>query len=285
MRCLEAFRQEVSNGSQARLDRLTIALAGVADPRVDLDAELARLDRLAARFGAEGGRNGDDLIRWMARHGFRGNAREYYHPDNSMLPRVLRTGLGIPITLSIVAIEIGRRHGLGLTGIGVPGEFIVGESLVCEPPAPNPPPAGRRRPHGAAAARFHNPYRSRSFDLDGLHRFWRETNQEGLVTAPEVLWPVGPVDIVERILNNLEQIYLRRSAPRGLELVYRLRVELPSATVATRRRYAEILERSGNFAEGIRQIRVVMDERHPSENVLTTRRDWLLLRRLQANLN
>lgn len=105
------------------------------------------------------------------------------------------------------------------------------------------------------------------------------------MTAPEVLWPVGPVDIVERILNNLEQIYLRRSAPRGLELVYRLRVELPSATVATRRRYAEILERSGNFAEGIRQIRVVMDERHPSENVLTTRRDWLLLRRLQANLN
>ncbi|MBI2552901.1 MAG: tetratricopeptide repeat protein [Candidatus Rokubacteria bacterium] len=58
--------------------------------------------------------------------GFRGNSEEYYDPRNSFLNDVLDRRLGIPITLSLVLIEVGRRLGLTINGIGLPAHFIVG---------------------------------------------------------------------------------------------------------------------------------------------------------------
>jgi regulator of sirC expression with transglutaminase-like and TPR domain len=57
---------------------------------------------------------------------FSGNQQAYYHPDNSLLNRVLETGKGIPITLSLVYIEIGARLDLPVWGVGIPRHFIVG---------------------------------------------------------------------------------------------------------------------------------------------------------------
>ena len=57
--------------------------------------------------------------------GFRGNATEYYDPRNSCLDQVLDRRLGIPITLSVVLLEVGWRVGLDVAGIGVPGHFLV----------------------------------------------------------------------------------------------------------------------------------------------------------------
>src|SRR5919204_591812 len=58
--------------------------------------------------------------------GFRGNTASYYDPRNSYLNEVLDRRLGIPITLSLVYVEVGRRAGLPLSGVGFPGHFIVG---------------------------------------------------------------------------------------------------------------------------------------------------------------
>jgi regulator of sirC expression with transglutaminase-like and TPR domain len=58
--------------------------------------------------------------------GFSGYEEDYYHPDNSMLNRVLETGRGIPITLSLIYIEVGQRLGLPVWGIGIPRHFIIG---------------------------------------------------------------------------------------------------------------------------------------------------------------
>ncbi|GIS95152.1 MAG: hypothetical protein CM1200mP22_23890 [Dehalococcoidia bacterium] len=57
--------------------------------------------------------------------GFHGNSMEYYNPDNSFLNRVLETHTGIPITLSLLFIEVARRLNLRCSGIGLPGHFIV----------------------------------------------------------------------------------------------------------------------------------------------------------------
>ena len=57
--------------------------------------------------------------------GFRGNAQEYYDPRNSFLNDVLDRRLGIPITISVVYMEVGRRVDMPLQGIGMPGHFIV----------------------------------------------------------------------------------------------------------------------------------------------------------------
>ena len=120
--------------SESELDlavgALLIAKAEYPDLRVQ--EYVNRLDRLAeAVKGVGSGR--DPLCRLhhlreflFEEQGFRGNAEEYYDPRNSFLNDVLDRRVGIPITLSLVLIEVGRRLGLAIHGIGLPAHFIVG---------------------------------------------------------------------------------------------------------------------------------------------------------------
>lgn len=57
--------------------------------------------------------------------GLRGNSENYYDPRNSFLNEVIDRGLGIPITLSIVYMEVAARAGLAMHGIGMPGHFML----------------------------------------------------------------------------------------------------------------------------------------------------------------
>ncbi|OLD75313.1 MAG: hypothetical protein AUG95_00390 [Nitrospirae bacterium 13_1_20CM_4_62_6] len=57
--------------------------------------------------------------------GFRGNTKNYYEVENSYLNRVIDRRTGIPISLSILYLLVGRRLGLPLYGIGMPGHFLV----------------------------------------------------------------------------------------------------------------------------------------------------------------
>ena len=57
--------------------------------------------------------------------GFCGNSDDYYDPANSYLPVVLQTGLGIPISLSLVYKVVGERIGLEIEGVNAPGHFVV----------------------------------------------------------------------------------------------------------------------------------------------------------------
>src|SRR3546814_4479768 len=84
------------------MGRLDALAAGVAEPTVEaLTAHL---------FGVEA---------------FAGDTDSYFDPRNSLLSDVLDRRLGIPITLAVVAIEVGRRCGVPLVGIGMPGHFLV----------------------------------------------------------------------------------------------------------------------------------------------------------------
>ena len=108
----------------------TLALARVEYPDLVAARHLEILDDLAARSETAGI---DDPLRALHRlreflfdeEGFRGNADDYYDPANSYLNQVLERKLGIPITLSVLMLEVGRRVGLRVLGVGLPGQFVV----------------------------------------------------------------------------------------------------------------------------------------------------------------
>ncbi|MGI8596379.1 MAG: transglutaminase family protein [Thermoleophilaceae bacterium] len=112
------------------LGDLALALAGELGD-VDADGARAELDRLAAELAPAAG-NGPvaelDALRDVlgARHGFTGNREDYDHPDNSMLDLVLERRTGLPILLSIVYVEVARRAGIPLAGVGLPGHYVAG---------------------------------------------------------------------------------------------------------------------------------------------------------------
>lgn len=114
-----------------RLDQLALAIS--AELReTDAAFALAELDRLAGLVVAEG--PGGDPHEQLGvleevlghRAGLVGDSEEYDHPDNSMLDLVLRRRRGLPILLSVVWIEVGRRVGMPLRGVGLPGHFVAG---------------------------------------------------------------------------------------------------------------------------------------------------------------
>jgi regulator of sirC expression with transglutaminase-like and TPR domain len=122
----------------APLDELALALA--AEFRtVEADAAMAELDRLAEELAELSGTGAPDeqaeacRLLLGERHGFTGDRDEYDHPDNSMLDLVLGRRRGLPILLSVVYVEVARRAGFSLGGVGLPGHYVVAH-FGAEPP-------------------------------------------------------------------------------------------------------------------------------------------------------
>jgi regulator of sirC expression with transglutaminase-like and TPR domain len=117
------------------LARAALAIARWEYPGLAVDAYLERLDALAR--GVDGARRSTDPVGRLHRlreylfveQGFAGNREDYYDPCNSFLNDVLDRRRGIPITLSLVLMEVGKRLGLAVEGIGLPGHFIAGARL------------------------------------------------------------------------------------------------------------------------------------------------------------
>lgn len=113
------------------LDRACLLVSAVFDPTVDVDEYVARLDRFAQTAAATAEHSdsyamiGAVLRTLFTAEGFRGNANAYDEPENSQLAAVIDRRTGIPITLSIVLMEVSRRVGLPLQGVGLPGHFVV----------------------------------------------------------------------------------------------------------------------------------------------------------------
>ena len=129
---LAPFALEVERPDDAiDLGRAALLIARIEYPDLEPAAHLERLDRLAAEAPAssrtgEGRARLEHLCRYLfADLGFAGNREDYYDPRNSLLNDVIDRRLGIPITLSLVLMEVGRRVGLAIEGVGLPGHFVV----------------------------------------------------------------------------------------------------------------------------------------------------------------
>ena len=119
----------LASAPEPPLDELALAMAGELR-EVDADGAQAQLDSLTAELvpAAGGGPEAEvEVLRELLarRHGFSGDREEYDHPDNSMLDLVLERRKGLPILLSTVYVEVARRAGIAVAGVGLPGHFVV----------------------------------------------------------------------------------------------------------------------------------------------------------------
>ncbi len=105
------------------LDEAALLIAAHAHHDLDIARPLADLDGLAE--GVRGDSADDIAAALFQEGGFAGNTVDYDDPRNSYLDDVLARRLGIPITLSVVMIEVGRRRGVPIYGVGMPGHFLV----------------------------------------------------------------------------------------------------------------------------------------------------------------
>ena len=134
---IKALLADVTSLPDHRVDLARAALIVAMSEYADLDVEtyFGRIESFAARLrnaltGLHSPEENIAAINTLlfTEEGFRGNSDDYYDPRNSFLNEVIDRRLGIPITLSILYIEVGRRAGIPLYGIGLPGHFIVGLS-------------------------------------------------------------------------------------------------------------------------------------------------------------
>ncbi|MBM4417844.1 MAG: tetratricopeptide repeat protein [Chloroflexi bacterium] len=134
---VQVWRAAVDEAEQSgRLDRMALALARMYDAAVEPAPHLETLDRYAKRVrvsltGDEGPAGAIAAINQVLfrEAGFAGNERDYYDPRNSYLHEVLGRRTGIPITLAIVFLEVGRRCGFPTVGLNLPLRFMVGWPL------------------------------------------------------------------------------------------------------------------------------------------------------------
>jgi regulator of sirC expression with transglutaminase-like and TPR domain len=125
----ELFSAELQSGNLARV---ALAIAAIAFPDLEPEPYILQLgamaDEIASRVGeaAPGGTRALALVQAVRLDlGLRGNAEHYYEASYSFLNVVIETRTGLPIMLSLIVVEIGRRLGLDVDGVGFPGHFMV----------------------------------------------------------------------------------------------------------------------------------------------------------------
>ena len=226
------------------LDEAAFLIAAQVRPELDVAAELRRLDDLAD--GCK-----EPTVDGLARHlfddlGFRGNTEQYQDPDNSYLDQVLRRRVGIPITLSVLTIEVGRRLGVELDGVGMPGHFLVR--------------------HRGDPTLFLDPFGGgRRLDAAGCRAIF--TNLGGKEWDESYLAPIRPRAILTRVLANLQNIFLPADL-RSAAWVLELRLSIPGLSVAERLMLARALGSLGRFGSAAAQLDRVAAEL-PEEDAAT----------------
>jgi regulator of sirC expression with transglutaminase-like and TPR domain len=181
------------------LDRAALELAAIEYPEIEADAFVGLLDSYAAELQERVGDPSDGKAYVLEANryvfdelGFRGNTADYYDPKNSCLNEVLTARTGIPITLSLVYMEIARRLGRPVTGIGLPGHFIV------------------RYDDGRYSA-FIDPFHGgRQLDSEDCFALSREVSQVEIEPDRRWLAPVSKRDLMLRMLRNLSGAYTSR---------------------------------------------------------------------------
>ncbi len=228
---LSRFHELVNRPEAALpLDEAAMQIAAQGHPPVDVGAELGRLDDLASRCREPTLARLLELL--FSEEGFRGDVETYGDPRNSFLPDVLDRRLGIPITLSVVTMEVGRRVGLVLHGVGMPGHFLVRHDDPARGPMFLDPFAGGAvLDEAGCAARFHAAV--------GGSYAW----------DPAFLAPVGPRQILARILANLRQHYLAAADPTALTWTVQWGQAIPGADPNEPAAVADALARHARFAE------------------------------------
>jgi regulator of sirC expression with transglutaminase-like and TPR domain len=230
------------------LARAALAVAREEYPDLDEGYYLRRFDELASGVhaglpsGASPERKVGRLNSYLFHElGFNGNRGDYYDPRNSFLNEVLDRRTGIPLTLCIVYMEVGRRCGLRVDGVGFPGHFLCkvqveGGELVVDP--------------------FH---RGQLLGLDVLKQRLAAAVGDQIKFDARVLRAAEPREILVRMLQNLRSVYQEKGdMPRALSAVDRLLLLAPENIRGLRER-ARLCEQLGGPLAAARDLEKVLE--------------------------
>lgn len=221
---LDYFAALVADDAGFSVLEAAIAVAQDDDPSLDVQGVLTRVDGLADRLRRRIPADAVPLQRlrllnqyFFHELGFAGNVNDFYDPRNSLLPAVLETRRGIPLTLALLYVELATQLGLEAQGVSFPGHFLVKLHM----------------PRGQVVI---DPFSGRSLDREELEErllpFRRDAGPGADTEVPLGLYlqPAPARDTIARLLRNLKEIH--HSAQDWLRLVAvqeRLVILLPQA--------------------------------------------------------
>ncbi len=242
----DTIDQEFSQFASLDDERIDLAhgalvISKAAYPDLNASLYLERLERMAASVKLDLTVDSDpaDIAARLnhtlfEQERFRGNHEDYYDPDNSFLNRVLDRKKGIPITLSLIYIEVGRRLGLDIRGVGLPGHFITAL-------------------YHASGRIFIDPFnRGEIRTVDECIQIVR--THVGNAVAPDIHWlqPIGRKEILVRMLRNLKLIYAQQNNDVMLFKTTHWILTLQPEASAERSERAMLYEAMGNPSRAVK---------------------------------
>ena len=254
---------------QIDLARCALLIASVEYPELDLEHQLGLLDSLAAAaarsidFEAEPLVVVNQLSEYLFDEvGFGGNQEDYYDPRNSFLNDVLLRRVGIPITLSLVCIEVGRRLGIQLIAIGMPGHLLIR--------------------HRDVSDWFIDPFHGGI--LLSQEECQQRLQQIARATIPwdaSCLVPISNREFVTRMLMNLKGIYLQqKDYSRTLSILDHLVLIGPDSKQDLRDRGA-VYFRLGRYQDALDDLQTYLGSTAPAKDTESVER---LLEQVQQAL-
>ena len=241
------------------LARAALLIAATEYPGLSVERELFRIDEIAEGIAP---RMDDDTplyqLNTLSEYlfdelKFAGNHTNYHDPRNSFLNDVIERRVGIPITLSLLYIEVGKRLGVPLLGIGMPGHFIVrhrDESDVFVDPF-----------HGGIL-----------LSEDECAERVKQVTQGSLTWDRSYLQPVRSREFIARMLRNLKVVYLqRRNYERVLATIDRVIALLPQDAVEFRDR-GVVNYRLGNYTDALEDLHVYVTSGEAVSDEVTVQR-------------
>lgn len=224
---MNSFVTEVNQpDSQIDLAKAALYFAQAEYPALNPDSYLAQLDAIADEIHSQLPETLYPLkvIQTINHHlfemlGFTGNTRNYYDPRNSYLNEVIDRKWGIPISLSILYLEVAKRINFPMVGIGMPGHFLI-------------------RPDFEEAGIFVDAFNQGEvlFPEDCENRL-QQVYQQPVTLEPEFLAPITNRQILTRMLTNLKFIYINNNDyERALKVINSILILLPDSETELRDR-------------------------------------------------
>jgi regulator of sirC expression with transglutaminase-like and TPR domain len=207
--------------------------------------------------------------------GFRGNQESYYDPRNSFINQVIDRRLGIPITLTVVYMEVARRIGFAVYGVGLPSHFIAGHT-------------------GDAGEIYIDPFnQGRVLGRAGVEEMFSELTGGVTELNQGLLSPVKTKQIITRMLSNLLNIYLGNYSgagdrytdyARALQTMERIILINPDSPGRIRD-YGLLLAANGKMNEAIEELERYLAMVPGSDDAESIRNQINAIRKEQARFN
>ncbi|MFI2201477.1 tetratricopeptide repeat protein [Streptomyces sp. NPDC020192] len=238
---------EEARSERPDLSALCLLIGASADGELDeagMDGAQLELDRLAGElpYRPGGPRAWAEAVRRLlgGRYAFHGTPSDYQRLESSLLHEVLRRRRGLPILLSVVWLEVARRAGAPVYGVALPGHFVVGFGTAEEQVLADPFDGGRV--------------------LTGTDTELLVVGATGAPLDPAMLEPAPPLEVVQRILNNVRAWATARPERSDVALwAVELALLVPSHPARLRYERGQLLVQRGEFVSGAEELDAYAD--------------------------